>query len=52
LEGIDYSAGSNVLINVSGEKSKGIVVTKTNTGKASKKLTATYGASEAAVEMK
>ncbi|GEO10145.1 glycoside hydrolase [Segetibacter aerophilus] len=52
LEGIDYSAGSNVLINVSGEKSKGIVVTKTDTGKASKKFTTTYGANEAAVEMK
>jgi polygalacturonase len=52
FEGIDYSAGSNVLINVSGEKSRGIVVSKTNTAKASKKVTATYGASEAAVEMK
>jgi hypothetical protein len=37
---------------VSGEKSKGILITKTNTGKALKKLTATYGANEAAVEMK
>lgn len=52
LDNIDYKAGANVFLNVSGEKSKGITVSKTDTGKASKKFTATYGANESAVEMK
>jgi hypothetical protein len=52
VDNIDYKAGANLLLNVSGEKSKGIIVSKTDTGKAAKKLTATYGASEAAVEMR
>ena len=34
------------------EKSSGIVVSKTDTNKAKKKLTATYGATEGVVEMK
>jgi len=51
LESIGYNDDAEVLLNVSGEKSSGIVVNKTDTGKARKKLSVTYGASEAAVQM-
>jgi len=52
FDAIDYNAAAEVLLNVSGEKSKGIVVSKTDTGKAVKKMTATYGANESTVQMK
>lgn len=52
LDGIAYNNDASVLLNVSGEKSTGIVVDKTDTGKAKKKLSVNYGATEAAVQMK
>jgi polygalacturonase len=52
LEGITYNDDANVLLNVTGEKSSGIVVNKTDTGKAKKKLSVNYGATEGAVQMK
>jgi hypothetical protein len=52
LNSINYNPGANLLLNVSGEKSNGIIVSKTNTENAKKKVTATYGAKETVVEWK
>ena len=52
LENITYKTGAELLLNVSGAGSKSIVVSKTDTGKAKKKFTVTYGAAEGAVEIR
>ncbi|HEX8277301.1 MAG TPA: glycoside hydrolase family 28 protein [Segetibacter sp.] len=49
LDSISYNAEAEVLLNISGEKSKGIQLTKTDSGKAKKTVTFTNGALESAV---
>jgi len=51
LNNISYNTNSEVLLNVSGEKSKGIKLSTTGTGSAKNKVTFTYGASQKAVMM-
>lgn len=51
LDNIDYLKDTELLLNVSGVKSTGIKILKTGYGKAKKKLTLTYGATEGAVVM-
>jgi polygalacturonase len=52
LDKISYKPDSKLLLNVSGEKSKGIQLTKAGDVKAKSKVTFTYGALESAVRMK
>ncbi len=49
LDRIVYNANSEVMLNVSGEKSKGITITHTDHTGAKKGITLTYGAKEDAV---
>jgi hypothetical protein len=50
LNGIKYNADADMFLNVSGEKSNGIIITKTNTAK--NKIQFTYGGNEKAVEVR
>ena len=52
LNNIAYNSESELLLNVSGDKSKNIQLTETDMGKARNKVTFTYGAPESAVVMK
>ncbi|TDH27778.1 glycoside hydrolase family 28 protein [Segetibacter sp. 3557_3] len=52
LESIGYKPGADLLMNVSGDKTKAIVLSKTDMDKAKQKMTVTYGASEGAVQVK
>ncbi len=52
LDRITYKPDAKLFLNVSGEKTTGITVTNTETNKATKALTATYGANESAVQIK
>jgi hypothetical protein len=49
LDRIGYQTNAELLLNVSGEKSKGIKINGTDTKKAKKGIEFTYGASDAAV---
>jgi polygalacturonase len=51
LENITYNKNAELLLNVSGEKSKGITVNGTDATKAKKGIEFSYGASEAAVKI-
>ena len=49
LDNIGYQPGSKLLLNISGEKSKGIRLLNTDTSKAAKDIEYSYGASAATV---
>jgi hypothetical protein len=51
LENIIYNKNAELLLNVSGEKSKGITVNGTDATKAKKGVEFSYGATEAAVKL-
>jgi polygalacturonase len=51
LDKITYNSGADLMLNVSGEKSKGIVLNGTDVKKAKKGVEFTYGATEAALKM-
>lgn len=51
LERIRYKDDAELLLNVSGDKSTGIIVNGTDVNKAKKGITFTYGATEAALKM-
>lgn len=51
LDKITYQSNADLLLNVSGEKSKGIVVNGTDAKKAKKDVEFTWGATEAALKM-
>jgi polygalacturonase len=51
LERITYNSNAQLLLNVSGEKSENITMSKTDTKAAAKPLEITYGAKESAVRM-
>ncbi|MEI6946011.1 glycoside hydrolase family 28 protein [Paraflavisolibacter sp. H34] len=52
LEKIRYNDNAELLLNVSGEKSKGIVLSQTDASKAKQKTQVSYGATESALQVK
>jgi hypothetical protein len=52
LDHITYPADSKLLLNVSGERSRNIVVTKTDASKAKTKAEFNYGANNTALQLK
>lgn len=52
MNNIVYNAGADLLLNVSGEKSSKISVTKTDITKTKEKVQFTYGATESALQLK
>jgi hypothetical protein len=52
LDKITYNTGAELLLNISGEKAKGIKLLHTDATKAKKPVTFTYGAQEGALTTK
>jgi hypothetical protein len=52
LDRITYNSGAELLLNVSGEKSSGIILNGTDVNKAKKRTEFTFGAKENALRMK